>query len=164
MKNLLYKLVSSKNAVCDFLNRLSLADIERGRANITPQMLTDLLAALGDDSWRVYDIRFTDEGEILFKLETKGMTLSYKMKPERLGLENGRLFGSIAYQEERSGGGISGALLGLSGKSGLAFALSKYRGVEVTNRQVRLSVDDLPKSLGFALAGVSSRGLALRLY
>jgi hypothetical protein len=164
LRELLLKLVSNKKAVFDFINRLSPAEIERGRLTITPQMLSDLLSALGDDSWRIDQIRFSDQGEIFFQLETKGMTLSYRLKPERLGMEQGKLFGSITYHEERSGGGLSGALLGMTGKSGLAFALSKYRGIEVNNRQLRLHIDDLPKSLEFALAGVSARGLSLRLY
>jgi len=163
LREWLIKFTKNKQEVYSILSNIPPAELERGRLLITAGIAECAFKILGGDDMRVLGAEFTDGGVLQLKADVKGMKLSYRLKPTQFTIDRGRLLFAAEYAEEREGGGLSGALLGMTGKSGLAFALQKHRWAKVDNTTLRIELDGLPQDSRAQLVNVTRQGILLRL-
>ena len=164
MKDLLIRLSENANGVAGLLSSLDRAALSRGQLVLTPRFLSQLLDILTGNDLKIRDVSMGDDGTVhLTAAVGTGMELGYRLKIERFSVSNGRADGQITYSEERKGGGLGGALLGMTGRSGLAFALSKYKWMKVTDRMITIQSNALPATLRVGFVSAGRGGLVFRI-
>jgi hypothetical protein len=139
--------------------------LEKGyMLTVSPGMLESLLCVLSGDDLEIRVSGMGSDGKISLSVKTgQSMTLFYELRFDALTLERGRLSGDASYTETRSGGGVGSALLGLTGKSGLAFALSKHKWIKADNNRIEILLSGLPQGLFCSLAKVTPKGMTFRV-
>lgn len=164
MRELISKLCEGRREIYNFLGDINMGELSRGRITVTPGMLENLLGVLTGGDPEIKVLGMNSEGRIKLSVKTgSSMELAYELHFDTLALERGRLYGLASYRESRSGGGVGGALLGLTGKSGLSFALSKYKWIKADNSKIELSLGGLPQGIFCALARVAPQGMTFRI-
>ena len=163
MKELLLGL----NACADGLSHV-FAQIDRnalasGRLILTPRMLETAAEILVGERLCVRDPSIGEDGTISLNVHYNGMLLTYALKIRTLTIGAGRADGVISYTEQRRGGGLSSAILGLTSKSGLMVALSKYRWLKVDEREIIVCARSLPMSWKASFSGISPSGIFFRV-
>ncbi len=164
MREQLLQIVTHPAEVHALLAEMDRNSLEKGILRVTPSMLNALAAIFCGKSVKMGPITVNADGAICFALRTQtGMQLSYQVLPLRFSARNGCLEGEIAYAEQRQGGGLGQALLSVSGKTGLAFALGKYPWCRVTDDRVFLSYRGIPGYLWGELVRCDGQGVTLRI-
>ena len=164
MKDLLIRLSENANGVAGLLSSLDRNALSRGQLILSPRFLSQLLDILTGDDLKIRDVSMGDDGTIhLTAAVGSNMELGYKLKIERFSAANGRADGQIAFSEERKGGGLGGALLGMTGNSGLAFALSKHKWIKVSDKTISIQSSALPVSLRASFVSAGRGGLIFRI-
>ncbi len=163
MKELLLRASEHAGDITRLLNAIDRNAVAGGRFVARPHMIADALTILTGDALRFGEIAIANDGTIRLNAVYGGMALVYTLKILQLSVANGAVEGRIAYTEQRRGGGIGGAFLGLTGKSGLAVALSKYPGIKVTDSELLFSVRGVPRSLRAFFHSASPEGVLFRV-
>lgn len=164
MKNLLVRLAENADGVAGLLSLLDRSALSRGQLILSPRFLSQLLDILTGDDLKIRNVSLYDDGTIhLTVVVGSKMELGYKLKIERFSAANGRADGAVSFSEERRGGGLGGALLGMTGKSGLAFALSKYKWIKVSDQSISIQSSALPISLRAGFVSAGRGGLIFRI-
>ncbi len=163
MKEFLLRAREHAGDIARLLAAIDRTALQSGRLVITPQMIGDVLAIMANEAIRVDGVAIAEDGTIRLNAVYGAMTLAYTMKLAQLTVSGGAAEGRISYTEQRRGGGIGGAFLGITGKSGLAVALSKHRWLSVTDHEILISAQNLPRSLRMAFQSASPAGLVFRI-
>ena len=163
MKEFLIRMSEHTGDITRLLTAIDRNAVLSGRFTVSPRMLADVLAVMTGDILRFGDVAIANDGTIRVDIAYGGMSLTYTLKILMFSVANGAIDGRISYTEQRRGGGVGGAFLGLTGKSGLGVALSKYRGIKVTDREILVSVRGAPRSLHAVFHSASPEGLQFRV-
>ena len=156
MKDLLIRLCENADCVSDVLHSLDLSMLRRGRVALNERQLAKLLPILFPPELQLSDVRVTPDGVVTAAAVWNSMTFRYRFRIERLRVSGGRVEGSVMYQEERSGSGIGGALLGIAGKSGIAVALAGSKWARVEGNRIVINSAGLPQRMTVAYEGVGN--------
>lgn len=163
MKEFLIRMSEHTGDITRLLAAIDRNTVLSGRFIVSPRMLADVLAVMTGDIVRFGDVTIANDGTVCVDIAYGGMSLAYTLKILQFSVANGAIDGRISYTEQRRGGGIGGAFLGLTGKSGLGVALAKYPGIKVTDREILVSVRGVPRSLRAVFHSASPGGLQFRV-
>ena len=164
MKDLLIRLSENANGVASMLSLLDRNALAKGQLILPQRFLVLLAGMLSDDHLTIQDVSVGSDGVLHLTAQVgKGMQLAYHLKIERFTAANGRADGLISYQEERRGGGLGGALLGMTGKNGLEMALAKYKWLKVTDQTITIQSGNLPASFRASFVSAGHGGLVFRI-
>jgi hypothetical protein len=165
MRDILIKAVDARNEIYKILGMIDRTLLQKGQLLINSSMLEIIVKALVGDELEIKSAGFGGDGSIRLTAATSGgMELEYAFMLERLEIGNQTIDMLATYTEARKGGGIGGALLGLTGKSGLSFALSKHDWIQADSSTIRVYARNLPDFLRCLLIRVTPRGIYLRVY
>ncbi|MBE6952801.1 MAG: hypothetical protein E7452_04510 [Ruminococcaceae bacterium] len=163
MKEFLLRASEHAGDITRLLNSIDRNAVAGGRFVARPHMIADVLTILTGDALRLGEIVIANDGTIRLNAVYGGMTLAYTLKILQFSVANGAVEGRITYAEQRRGGGIGGAFLGFTGKSGLAVALAKYPGIKVTDDELRFSTHGVPRFLRAVFHSASPEGVLFRV-
>lgn len=159
MKDLLIRLCENADGVSSVLRSMDLTLLRRGRLVLNDRQLAKLLPILLPQELRLSDVGITQDGMIAVSAAWSGMTFRYRFRIEHLRIGNGNADGAIAYHEERSGAGVGSAILGLTGKSGIAVALAGTKWARTDDSRIYIRSQGLPQQCMVQYEGISRGGL-----
>lgn len=163
MKDILIRLSAHANQVAAMLATLDRSALAKGQLIISQSFLNQLAVILSDESLKFQNVTLNDDGTVCLSVQAgKQMNLFYRMKIDTFRMADGRAEGIISYQEERKNAGIGGALLHMTGKSGLAVALGKYPWLRVNDQTIQLQKNGLPSSVRIQFVSAGRGGLLFR--
>lgn len=163
MKEFLLRISAHAGDIARLLAAIDRSAVQNGRFVATPRMIADILSILTGDALRFGEVTIDSDGTIHLNAVYGGMSLAYTLKILQFSVANGTAEGRIGYTERRRGGGIGGAFLGLTGKNGLAVALSKYPGIKVTDDELHFFTHGVPRSLRAIFHSASPEGVLFRV-
>lgn len=165
MKDILLKAVAHKNEVYTLLGMIDGALLSRGQLLVSAKMIELALRTLTEGDLIIKSVAFDREGKILLAAATTGgMGLSYVFSLKKLEISNGTADAYATYTETRQNGGLGGALLGITGKSGLSFALAKHNWIRIDDSNIRIFSRNLPGFIGCSLIRCAQSGILLKVY
>lgn len=163
MKDFLIRLSDHANHVAAMLTALDRSALAKGQLMISQSFLNQLAIVLSDENLKFQNVTINDDGTVCLTAQVgKQMNLAYRMKIETFRVADGRAEGILTYQEERKNAGLGGALLHMTGKSGLALALGKYPWLRVSDQKIQIQKNDLPSSLRIVFISAGRGGLLFR--
>ena len=163
MREILFRLCEHADEFAQIFALVDRNVLTGGRLIVTPRMLEALVKILSDRSLRMEHTEFAADGTIRLTASVGGMHIDYEFRIDRFSVAGGNADGRIFYTETRRGGGLGNALLGISGKSSLAFALSGHRWLQITDREIVIAARSLPQSLRIGWQGVTRSGIVFRV-
>ncbi len=163
MREILFRLCEHSDEFAQIFALVDRSALAGGRLIVTPRMLEALVKILSNRSLCVEHTEFAADGTIHLTASVGGMRIDYVFRIDRFSVVGGNAGGRIFYTETRRGGGLGNALLGISGKSSLAFALSGHRWLQITDSEIAIAARSLPQSLRISWQSVTRNGIVFRV-
>ena len=162
MRDIILKLVKNREDLSLALVDIGISELEKGQLSIGNRFVTAILGLIEGDKVKVRAVEITADG-VTASIDYDRMALEYYLQIKKLSVSGGRLDGDIAYREKRQGGGIGNALLGLTGKSGIAVALGRKRWCRVDNSTIFLESMNMPGDLYLRYLGIKQGRLLFKI-
>lgn len=162
MKDILEKLIHNRGRLCDGLAAIDENELHRGQLVLNQTALGALLSIFEDEKLRLDSVRVGQNG-IEISLTYDKMLLSYLLDIKNLSVSGGNASGEIRYEEKRQGGGIGGALLGITGRNGIAFLLSGRKWCRADNSSIKIQCGGLPNDMYVKYTGIKQGALCFRV-
>lgn len=159
MREWIVRAVKNRDAVNIILAGIDVEKLSSGQVLVTPSMLGAILKIICDGKFEVSNVS-VQGGGVSLDIKTKsGISLRYNFRLVTAVISRGQLILKAKYTEEKLSSGIGSAFLNLSGKSGLALALGKTKGIFIDGTNVEINIRGIPEFVAVSYLRSAPGGL-----